>query len=520
MSIMKTRNYFFLVLLFVMLFSCEDDKSFFENTSSNQLVTRAMSSNGILLYQHPFNTVSTNYSVKINNNDYSIYQFPDGWDTRSYCQFQTYHYRPEIINFGINDNVSATVIIKPKPGVAINSFLVRPKMRNGSLLNYTASKGSDGSIILTIKGPQSLCVEINGDCLTPILVFANKIETSPSCTYCFEEGKVYNNVDLTLTSNQTVYIAGGAIVEGKIKSAVGASNVHVKGNGIITGRMTTKSLVDFRNATNSSVEGVILAESSAWTLPLYGCSGITIDGVKIVTNNTTSDGIDIIGSNNVTVKNCFILTKDDCISIKSGVNYNWDSDREHMNVKKPVYAIRIYDCTIFNGIDGNALAIGAELNENVSDVVFENMDVIHALSPCSQDEGALSINNHGNYTVSDIVFRNIWLDNVQRYFLNIKVDKSNYSPGGSEYQYGSAIYSPGVVKNITYENIFLNKDDALHSVVKSISGVNRIQNIKFSNFYINNVKINSYVEYNNTNLYLNKFVLVVDEYSRSQLFFQ
>lgn len=518
---MKKQLYLYLFLLAAIV-SCQDKKfELLDDNTGEPVDLRATELNGVLLYTFPPGTVSTNYEVKLNNQNYSIYQFDDEWDARTYCTFQVYHYRPEIITYGVRDNVTATVTIKPKSGKTISSFVVRPKMHSGASQNYSSSRGSDGSIILTVRGPQMLCVEINGDALTPVLVFANKVETSiPSksdCTFngkChyYEEGVLTNIDHVEIPSGKTVYIAPGAIVRGTISTARGASGVKICGRGIISGKNSTKHVIELRNATNCTVEGVTLAEGNNWNLPIYGGSGNTIDGVKIVSFNKHTDGIDIVGANNITVKNCFVMTRDDCIAIKSGVNYNW---RDLEDVRKPVHTIKVQNCVIFNGIDGNALEIGCELNQNVSNITYENIDIIHALCPCNQDEGALSINNNGNYTVSGVTYKNIWLEDVQRYFLNIKVRKTIYSPGwvNGEYQYGSAVYTAGWVTNVTYENIYLTKNSELHSAFSTgetgnnLYG-NRITGISFKNFQINSNRLGSYsTNWNDRSA--NKLVLVL-----------
>lgn len=534
-TIMKIKTLLLSILFVVTIISCTDDRKNLEEMGLDQVETRASTVNGVQLYVYPPNTVSTKYSVKVNNYDYSVYQFPDEWDQRTYCQFATYHYRPEIISFGIEDNVTTSVVIKPKSGTSINSYTIRPKVRSGATQSYTSTRASDGTITVTLKGPQNLSVEINGDCLTPVLIFANKTENPNPNDYdhYLAEGAIYNANDINVNAGETVYIAGGAIVQGNFK-IVRKDNVHFKGRGIITGKNLQTGpgqlpiyLIEFYRSNGCSVEGLTLVESKQWTLPLFGCSNATIDGVKIVTNHTTSDGIDIVSSNNVTVKNCFILTKDDCIAIKSGVYYRDSTNRVYDEVR----TIRIQNCTLFNGIDGNALEIGCELFSNVNDVIYENIDVIHALCPCDQDEGVLSINNQGDHTVSNITYRNIWIEDVQRYFVNIKLKAGPYSPGAGIL---SGTYNPlnGKVNNINYENIYVTRSHgALHSAIVNnndfltwVRSINQdrsnIEVIKFKNLYINNVKATSCTDYSPTNVYLDKFVLANDGYTKSRITFQ
>lgn len=243
-------------------------------------------------------------------------------------------------------NGTATIEIGLKNNVAITNYMIRPKRFNSPSGNKTYSAVlSNGKIQLTIRGPQLLCVEVNSTKQTDrfifddpvigksLLIFANPIETdipaNPTYSYSARsQPHVIPGGTLTLNSNQTVYIAPGAIVHGAIRTAPGANNVKIMGRGILSGKNNPTGLglaphmISFRNATNSSAEGIILVNSKNWAMPLFGSENITIDRVKIASYTGYEDGIDVVGCRNVYIRNCFIWTTDDCIAVKCGVNYN------------------------------------------------------------------------------------------------------------------------------------------------------------------------------------------------------
>lgn len=467
---------------------------------------------------------SPDYSVKINNRDYFVYKTPNIGRRQDGCSTRD-DFGPNIVSFGIKRNIPSSyypkLIIKPL-NRSINSFIVRPKRFNNT--GFTATRGSDGSIILEIKSPMTLSVEINGDIGSPLLVFANEIEVNPpakgSVSRYYEAGKVHNIGHTPLNLNESVYIEPGAIVRGSFAFPVGASNMFIKGRGILNGEEWNATYskgyhaLNFRNATNCTIEGITLVNCKWWAVPLYGCTGITIDGIRIVSNTGWEDGIDIVGGQDITIKNSFIWTKDDCIAIKAGVNYNWNDFNAGIHGKRNIRNIRINNCVLRNGVNGNALEIGRELNTGtIEDVIYENIDLIHTQCPCGLDEGALSINNHGNGIVKNIKYKNIYIEDVERYLFNIKVQKDPlYSPpNGSEYQFryggGDPSYNGGRVEDITYENIFVDRvvGSNLHSgfIVDKDLG-QRVKNIQFINFRINSQLITSY---SSANLNANGFVL-------------
>lgn len=493
-----------LLLLLVCMMSCQDERFNFEEQETEVIELRATDASGVELYNYPVNEapVSKYFEVKYNNTSYYVYPVPLVGVRPSAACSQT-EYRPEIVSFGISNSGQATFKITSKNGTRFTSsnFVVRPKRQKsvGGLSNFTTSIASDGSLLLTVKGPQTLSVELQGNIRNPLLVFANPIETetitssTPNVHY-FGPGTIHRlNGRFTVGTGKTVYIAPGAIVIGTFMSE-NSSNVHIKGRGILSGENSPGvPLIEFRKVTGSnSINGITLVNSRDWVIPLRECYGTVIDGIRIASITGEEDGIDIIGSEQITVKNSFIWTKDDCIAIKAGVDYRGTG----VSGTKSVKNIYVNNCVIWNGQHGNALEIGRELHGGmVENVYYTNIDIIHAENPCGQDEGALSINNNGNGVVRNIYYTGIYIEHLERYFMNIKVGKHpNYSPGGTEFQGGT--YTGGHVYDIYYQNIHLTQgtNNPIHSAFIADSNLGCcIVNPQFSYLYINNIQRKHYV---------------------------
>jgi polygalacturonase len=65
------------------------------------------------------------------------------------------------------------------------------------------------------------------------------------------------------------------------------------------------------------VEGVILRDASTWAVPVRGSDRVTIRNVKVLGCRANSDGIDVCGSRDVTVEDCFLRTLDDLVVVKT-----------------------------------------------------------------------------------------------------------------------------------------------------------------------------------------------------------
>ena len=60
-----------------------------------------------------------------------------------------------------------------------------------------------------------------------------------------------------------------------------------------------------------------MKDPAGWAAVPYYCNGVTFDNVKLIGFwRYNADGIDIVNSSNVTIKNSFLRTFDDCIAIK------------------------------------------------------------------------------------------------------------------------------------------------------------------------------------------------------------
>ena len=267
-----------------------------------------------------------------------------------------------------------------KVTVSVNEHIYTAKILPTSFGVKSTIK--DNTITFEVDKPQQLTVEVNGDHIRSLHLFANPEETDipdpndPNVIY-FGPG-IHEITSVPVGDNQTVYIAGGAVVRGILSEEGqtgrrGASfvlrgkNITFRGRGIfdqgriprIRGRQTMSVTVD-----GFKLEGVVLCNSSTWTVSMRDCNNVHIDNLKLFGHRANSDGIDINSSLDVLIENSFLRTWDDLIVVKTLRNSNQDAGRIH--VRK---------CVLYNEF-AQALSIGAELTRNVEDVLFENCDII------------------------------------------------------------------------------------------------------------------------------------------------
>ncbi|MCX6223927.1 MAG: glycosyl hydrolase family 28 protein [Bacteroidia bacterium] len=286
----------------------------------------------------------------------------------------------------------------------------------------------DNSFRFRINEPSNLSVELNGRIRQqPLFIFAGKPETNrPSKldknVIWFEGGKLYKDVKLELQDNQTVYIEGGAVVQGYI-FAEGKKNIRIYGRGIVDGSLNKamegngNRFLNFKDCENVSIEGITLHNGTTWQVALFHCNQAEIKGIRIVSESGSDDGMDIFRCTNVVVDGVFAHTKDDCIAIKSGGKYPADQPTDQILVK---------NCVFWNSIWGNAIEIGFELYSNeVKNIRFENIDIIHV-----EDGATLSIHNAGQALVHDVVFENIRVEDSRQKLFDVAIFFSQWGPDG------------------------------------------------------------------------------------------
>lgn len=411
--------------------------------------------------------LSTDFRVSINGTDAPVYlaavatadpklrsriSTPDTASFRDHTSF---------VSFDMGDSVTVTVTC-PKP---VESVILLPHSSG-------ITPVVDGNrVTFTIPKPQPLEVEVNGDWVHGLQVFANSMETDapnpndPNVIY-FGPG-VHQIEDLKVGSGKTVYVAGGAVLYGKANPAVhGGAVISLKGNNIVLrGRgVIDGSLCPFHSrnllaitGTNVLLEGVVLRDSSTWTVPIRHSADVTVDNLKLFGYRGNSDGIDICNSRHVTVKRSYLRTMDDLIVVKT-------PDRDGGESRD----IEAKHCVLWNEL-AHALSIGAELRANVENVHFSDCDVIHDKGR----EWLLRVYHCDAGDVHDVTFDNIRIEESRR-LISLWIGKAIWSRDAE----------CGHIENVTFRNIrAVGPNPSID--LKGYDSEHLVRDVRFENVVIN-----------------------------------
>jgi len=128
-----------------------------------------------------------------------------------------------------------------------------------------------------------------------------------------------------LRDNQTLYLAGGAVLQAGVN--VSGRNIKIRGRGIIDGLPWGRGLgpqpegglygmIYAHNAMNLSIEGIILKDAWYSAVGLNRADLVDVQNLKIVANRSDQapDGFHNFNTSRLVIADSFIRTDDDCIA--------------------------------------------------------------------------------------------------------------------------------------------------------------------------------------------------------------
>ncbi len=334
-----------------------------------------------------------------------------------------------------NFDMSGPVEISVASKRSLKHVVIRPRS-----FGIKTRLNDEHTLILTLDKPRKISIEPDGK-KAPLLLFANPMETDTPKPG--DENVVYFGPGLhkpekiVLQSNQTLYLAGGAVVKAEV--LVRGNNIRICGRGILDGSDwkwrtgPVGNLIAVRNSTNVEITGITLRGSSHWSIVPKNCQHVTIRNVKLCNSRVQNDdGINPCNSQDVLITDCFIRSDDDCVALKG-----LDFSGRNSNVER----ITVENC-IFWCDRARIFLLGHESRaEYMRDITFRNLDIIHfTMTPFLLEPG------------EDMKLQNITIEDIrihgegQGQFIRLRPVVNQYMPK----------QVPGFISNIRFRNITLD----------------------------------------------------------------
>ncbi len=461
-----------------------------------------LSSDHTVIYQAPAEEILyEGYTVRINGKEAPVYSarvsaYPLN---QRWSGYQRPKYQTEFAGFCSWDmNGPVTIEVIPHHAETIDQVVVRPQS------NGIVPKIKKGTIIFSMKEPSQITVEVNG-MHHALHLFGNPMEEpqphpdDPNVLY-FGPG-VYDIGKVDLTANQTVYIAGGAVVYGAFE-ARDAPNLTIRGRGILDGSrierldsmVSENSKVPFGTMAlygchNARIEGITFRDANLYVLMPVACNDMSITNIKEIGMwRYNTDGIHLKNCQNMTIDQCFLRNFDDGLVVNA-----YQKHRGYDCGELPTRNITATRCVIWN--DWNtAIRVGVVCyTPIIENIVFRDCDIIHA------SRIALNIENHGHAIIRNILFEDIRIEMDDGSSENQYQFRKN-----QEYSYSNKMYVPqlcfidikksiytltedyGQIKDVVFKDILVLGNRPPKSFFKGFDSEHMVENVFFENLRFGN----------------------------------
>lgn len=428
-----------------------------------------------------YDVIIDDKKIDIHEARVSAYPFNKVWDgkQRSISQTEIAYF----VTVDIDKPTNIHISIKEN----FDSYEIRPLKLN---LKHVRN---GNEIDVKVTEPCQFTVEPDGTHFA-LHVFVNPISTTPCGENVIYYGPGKHEAGLIwLESDSELYIAEGAVVHGVIY-AKDSQNIKISGRGIldssgyargnesdadqtIAEQMRLKGInEDFHeglicsnlvlyNCRNVTVEGIILRDAMFWAvITRNGCENIVMDNMKLIGHwRYNSDGIDICASRNVTVKNSFIRSFDDCFVVRGAYLPEETEDVENVTIE---------NCVLWCDW-GKSLEIWCGDRPNIiRNIIHKNNYLIHL------NALAISISTwYGSKKslIEDVVYENIFIDGDMSY-PNLQIESEKHP----EYIFGEE-HTPFILR-MNAEHIGKNLGNQKYEPAKNTDDFNILyQNISFKN---------------------------------------
>lgn len=410
-------------------------------------------------------------------------------------------------------DISGAVEIEVTVNSDFENFVIRPDADNIS------AERSGNTLRFSVDKPCQLSIEADGEIMQNLQLFVNPLENFvpdkedenviylepgihnfDNCIYITNErGEKKCNPTLYLESNQTLYIAGGAVLQAEVYVKTGSENVKILGRGIIdilpfnseSGTMPeTKEKnsgfypagIRMVSSSNVEIDGVIIRNSCSYGVMGNGMRNVSINNIKLFNRGTCSDGIDFVASNDVTIKNCYIRSNDDGVAIY-GSRWEFKGSSKNWLVENCVF---MTDCAHSINIGTHGSQDESNRDE-ISNVIFRDIDILDVYEKIHGYWGAIAFTVGDENYIHDFTFENIRMYPIagSRPF-TIKTDlNSGFNP------------NPGYrIENILFKDIELLGTDYIKdfnepSEIKGYNNERIVSGVCFENLKICGEKVDS-----------------------------
>ncbi|WP_189489016.1 hypothetical protein [Asticcacaulis endophyticus] len=280
--------------------------------------------------------------------------------------------------------------------------------------------------------------------------------------------------DIRLKSNTTVYIDGSAVIKSPLLIE-NVENVIVLSDGLFVDAGQTI----IRNSKNVTIDGTIHINQKHGTMACFNSTNVREIGIRLIGGGQWSDGLGHFACQDVEIRNVFLRTSDDNITI---YNHRWDTWGDSRN-------IRVSEATLWAdvahnvmmGIHGNTPSAHHPDAEVIENVTFRNVDVLDHDEDEPDYQGAIGLMVGDDNLVRNITFEDWRVERIEEgklFSLQVLYNqKYNTSPGRG-------------IDDIKFRNIHFTGSGAFApSLIRGYSPDRKVRGISIENVTVGGKKL-------------------------------
>ena len=321
------------------------------------------------------------------------------------------------------------------------------------------------SAVFELDRPAKLSVEFDDSAAShPLLVFADPPETlvprqdDPQVVWFAPGVHDLPGGVLRLQAGQTVYLAGGAFVWGRI-SGSGAKGARILGRGVLSGEKLPHVAADGKQpehfvmlgggSDDVLVDGPTLVDSPHYNLTIAGQHAV-VRNVKMISWWFSTDGVGV--DTHGLVEDCFFKVNDDALKL-----YHNDTT--------------VRRCVIWQMENGAPFQLSWNMPGHNSGFHVSDCDVIRVEHAWRNDNEAVFCAIHGGSgTMSDYLFEDIRIENARWRLFSLVIKPNEFAQGVRE---------PGCISNVVFRHITADGPFTLPNRLRGFNANSRVDNIRF-----------------------------------------
>lgn len=260
-------------------------------------------------------------------------------------------------------------------------------------------------------------------------------------------------------------------------SIIGSGVIDCNNSAITTGKTMNHRISDYRrhiiatwDSSHIRLEGVTVMDSEWWCTRLNRSSSLHVKRYKVLNNlhRRTNDGINMEGSRNSVVEECFTHTGDDGLNAKASYD-------DH-----PTTNVTFRNSIVYSGELG--LQLGWEDSADICNIRYENIDIIYSKMPLGLFTGKSVETKIGD--IYDIEFIDIRAEKVEPPVWNQHNQNPDHHRSARPFTFWNML--PGSsIRNIRLRNVSIMWNNSpLPISIIGLDESNRTSGIMFDNVTI------------------------------------